>query len=625
MSTKMRGTPLIWHRKLHLHGVYLRFSECILDLSALKGAITIVLQDPDSFSEVERLPVVLFDEHTKNIQVGEKVIVEGDIQIIPSNIKETLSTYVYAKSIQYENREVLTLKQQDIEAIERFAKLNGTKVIDKLASMFAPSIIGYNHVKEGLLLCAANTGIDTTAKRNRINVLLIGDPGLAKSPLLREATKLVPNSRYESSQNSSGKSLTAIVAKEEDNYILRLGPASLAKGAFCAINEIGRMSYEDQGHLLDIAEEGEFTINKHGINARIRASTTIIASVNPVNNSTWNNKDIIDFNEIPAIRPLIDRFDLLYVYRMPRDSEENRKYAYKRSYFHGKKIPDYSNFLRKYILYSKRRSPTLSDDAKSMLNEYWVKLASEFGSRRILETLFRLASAISRLKLKEIIDEEDARETMEFYNAVLLQYQLVVKIPHNPRDVTYNECVTILKENNQAITIEELVKMASERNEQVESYLCGNFKMSKNWKIRPVLKMLINHDCIKQKQQKPIVLQWIDLHSKNEAVVNSTVCDANDVYDEEKNHNNESNKNYYHGNTSINTSHTSYTSHSLNLTRANKESIFECYYCDNFHTNMENDYLSHGAIRHPRKPMFPSKTDLKKYGLTPQWKRWESL
>ena len=287
--------------------------------------------------------------------------------------------------------------------------------------------------------------------------------------------------------------------------------------------------------------------------------------------------------------------------------------------FHGKKIPDYSNFLRKYILYSKRRSPTLSDEAKSMLNEYWVKLASEFGSRRILETLFRLASAISRLKLKEIIDEEDARETMEFYNAVLLQYQLVVKTPHNPRDVTYNECVTKLKENNQAITIEELVKMASERNEQVESYLCGNFKMSKNWKIRPVLTMLINHDCIKQKQQKPIVIQWIDLHSKNEAVVNSTVCDANDVYDEEKNHNNEP-KNYYHGNTSISTSHTSYTSHSQKLA---EESLFDCYYCDSFHTNIENEYISHGVIRHPGKPMFPSKTDLEKYALIPQWKRWE--
>ena len=117
-------------------------NEKCLPTDEYVNAITIELQDPDSFSEVERLPVVLFDEDTKNIQVGEKVIVEGDIQIIPSNIKETLSTYVYAKSIQYENREVLTLTQQDIEAIERFAKLNGSKVIDKLASMFAPSIIG---------------------------------------------------------------------------------------------------------------------------------------------------------------------------------------------------------------------------------------------------------------------------------------------------------------------------------------------------------------------------------------------------------------------------------------------------------------------------------------------------
>lgn len=76
----------------------------------------------------------------------------------------------------------------------------------------------------------------------------MGESGQAKSALLREAAKLVPSSRHESGQNSSGKSLTAIVSKEDDNYV-RLGPASLAKGAFCAVNELGRLSYEDQGYF----------------------------------------------------------------------------------------------------------------------------------------------------------------------------------------------------------------------------------------------------------------------------------------------------------------------------------------------------------------------------------------
>ena len=63
---------------------------------------------------------------------------------------------------------------------------------------------------------------------------------------------------------------------------MRLGAAALAKGAMCAINEFGKMDPEDQSHLYSIAEEGDYTINKYGINGRIIAPTTIIASANPI-------------------------------------------------------------------------------------------------------------------------------------------------------------------------------------------------------------------------------------------------------------------------------------------------------------------------------------------------------
>jgi DNA replicative helicase MCM subunit Mcm2 (Cdc46/Mcm family) len=76
-----------------------------------------------------------------------------------------------------------------------------------------------------------------------------------------------------------------------------------------------------------------------------------------------------------------------------------------------------------------------------------------FGSNRTLDTLFRLSKAIARLKLKNVVDGNDARETIEFYNVVLQQYQRAVSIPSNPRDVTYNECLKILRENQVAITL----------------------------------------------------------------------------------------------------------------------------------------------------------------------------
>jgi DNA replicative helicase MCM subunit Mcm2 (Cdc46/Mcm family) len=119
-------------------------------------------------------------------------------------------------SAEYEYKEDISITEQDKSAIERLVQKYESGVVDKLVSMFANSIIGYEHVKEGLLMCAASSGREVSnSKRTRLNALLVGDPGLAKSALLREAVKLVSNSRYESGQNSSGRSLTAIVSKED--------------------------------------------------------------------------------------------------------------------------------------------------------------------------------------------------------------------------------------------------------------------------------------------------------------------------------------------------------------------------------------------------------------------------
>lgn len=498
------------------------------------NAITIELQDTETFNEIERLQVILFEEDTKNINLGERVIITGVIQITTFESKNKKPhSILYAKSVEYESKEEIIITSKDREAIEKFTrlKIGENNIIDILVSMFDITTIGHDNIKKGLLIAAVNSGIDNNynkknfvsnsnsiginhKKRQRINVLIIGDPGLAKSKLLKRIVQLVPNSKYESAQNSSGKSLTAIVSKEGESFVLRLGPVPLAKGAICSLNEFSRMAFEDQGHLLDVMEEGEFTINKHGINAKILSPTTIISSSNPINNSKWIDSEKISIDEIPALKPIIDRYDLIFVVRTIRDEYNIRKYTYEKADQEDRKIPDYSVYLKKHILYAKRFNPKLSEEAKSMINEYHINMRGKnsFGSNRILDTLFRVSKAIAKLKLKNIVDENDAKETMEFYNVILQQIENVVNIPDNPRDIAYEECISVLKEiGPNAISMEELFKKGCERNKQVQSYFGINksLKIQSNSKTRAVYEMLRNHSKVRIIGEKPIVFQWL--------------------------------------------------------------------------------------------------------------------
>jgi DNA replicative helicase MCM subunit Mcm2 (Cdc46/Mcm family) len=480
--------------------------------------INVELMDTDSFSEIERLPVAFFADTTKNVNIGERVTVRGKLHIIQNRRKGKLFQIVYADSVQYEERDKLELTPKDVQAIERFVKMKGDdKVIEALVRMHSPEIIGHNSVKEGLLMVEVNTGHDVgNIPRKRINALLVGPPGIAKTFILKSSVRHVPKSRFESGQHSTGKSLTAIIEKEQDMHILRLGPAPLAREAILAVNELGRMHEDDQGQLLDLMEEGSFTCNKHGINSRIRADTAIIASANPVH-TTWKGNEggdsKIDLNEIPALKVMLDRFDLIFVMKSVSDEDEIRKYAEKKSDMDGRNPANYDDFLRKYLQYAKSINPVIkvSDEAKSILNETYVKIAVRgIGTPRVRDTLYRLAKARTRLKLKGVVDVNDARETVQFYNIVIQQSQDLVSTPESPDDAAYGIMVDILRKSNGVpLGLAYLVDEASKQSDQVATYLDGAHDIGSSRKLRRVVQMLLNHDRIKQVQQRPIVLQWM--------------------------------------------------------------------------------------------------------------------
>ena len=485
------------------------------------NAVVVELKDHNTFSEIDPLRIILFSDdepafdNTINIErhVGETVIVTGDVYNVDigKSRESKVVTHLYvSRLIRYPSKQDVELTYQDIKAVKRFVALIGSdKIVDKLTVMFGTSIIGYNHVKKGLLLCAASTTLDKTIKK--IHAVLVGDPGLAKSLLLQESIRLVPNSTFESVQFATGKSLTAIVTNDEgDAHILRIGPIPQAKGAIAALNEMNRMLESDQGLILDTMQEQKFTTSKFGLKFHVDAQTAIIGSANPVGGAWKDGK--IDLDKIAMIKPLLDRFDLVFTFKDNKDEGYNMEYARQKSEMENRPRPDYTAYIVKHIMYAKQYypRPNFSDEAIMMLNQYYVGIRKRFGSPRIRETVFRIAQNIARLKLKDVVDAADAKETMQFYNHILLEMEmLVVAVSRNPREETYEECVDILSESIFPISFEELVKRACERNPQVSNYIETIFRLEHNKRLRPLLDMLRNHSRIKEVRMKPEVLQYI--------------------------------------------------------------------------------------------------------------------
>lgn len=504
-----------------------------IDTIEYRNAITVYIQDNEKFNDIEKLTCILLDVDTEDVRIGEKVKVTGDIHIRSKLKNGLLVPKVFAEQLEYSNREQITVNDKDIEAIRRFAKLKGPSAIDTLVDMFDKSIIGNNLVKESLLCGLVSAGNDLLEikqhkTRNRINILLAGNPGLGKSSLLKKVITLIKNSRYESVQHSTAKSLTAIVSNEDNQHFLRLGPIPIAKGSVCGLNEIGTMTPEDQNHLLDIMEEGEFTINKHGFNSKILSPTTIIASTNLKTPNIYDydhNASSSTLYHLPIEQQLLDRFDLIVILKDNGDINVLKEYAERKTESQSNIIPNYDIFLQKYIEYARKIKPRVSHEALKMIQQYYINLNQTSNtnseSKRKLETIIRLCKAVSKLKLREVVESEDVIHATKFYNSMIFNYTgSTAPIPKDPVRLIIDRCITILKDNQYSTNVlAELMKQVCEENDYIRSYLVTpskkveenkSLRLDKNKKVRKIWELLRNDDNVAVVNKNPITLQFRD-------------------------------------------------------------------------------------------------------------------
>jgi DNA replicative helicase MCM subunit Mcm2 (Cdc46/Mcm family) len=446
-------------------------------------AIRIQLQDEKKQDALEGLDVVLFGKDTLNIRAGENCMVFGELHVIQQS-KNARVTYLFANreggSIEYERPEAkeIEITAEDLQKLNEFQKL--PDMIQQLTNMFAPNIIGYEDKKLAVILMYIGAP-ETEHFRGRIHGLFIGPPGTAKTTLASEAKKLgYPNSRFSSTQGASVKSITAIIDKDNDTYVLRLGVLPQAKNSLCVLDEVASLLMDEQKYLLGAMEEGRFTIDKYGFHREIEAPTTVLGTTNPETSDWFNN--VIAKNQIPLRKELVDRYDFVLAFQATTRQEDKRQYAEKRldivekfndNAFVDAVATDYT-FLQKFIQHAKTFSPVeISEEAKAMIIDYWSKLDNRiFPTNRVLETIRRTSIAFARLHFSNVVTVGIAKEATDFITGIFSEFDKTIVLVQDPRDVAYEEIIKYLREIPGLVhEFKECLNHAAHSNTLVETYI----------------------------------------------------------------------------------------------------------------------------------------------------------
>ncbi|HZD42941.1 MAG TPA: minichromosome maintenance protein MCM, partial [Methanomicrobiales archaeon] len=214
----------------------------------------------------QTLDVDVTDDLTGIVSPGDRVIINGilrSMQRITGMNKSTIfDIYLECNSIEVAEKEFeeVEISEKDEEAILSLSR--DPALIHKITRSIAPTIYGSDDVKEAIALQLFG-GIpkempDGSHLRGDIHMLLVGDPGIAKSQLLRYVVKLSPRGIYTSGKSSTSAGLTATAVKDEfgdGRWTLEAGALVLADMGIAAVDEMDKMRSEDRSALHEAMEQ----------------------------------------------------------------------------------------------------------------------------------------------------------------------------------------------------------------------------------------------------------------------------------------------------------------------------------------------------------------------------------
>ena len=387
------------------------------------------------------IDVRVLEDLTDVARPGDRVSITGIIRAEQEFVGRrsrlrTFNLYIDANHIEVSGKEVesIDITPEDVQKIIEISK--DPWIHRKLIMSLAPSIYGYDDMKEAILYLLFG-GVpkrlpDGVNIRGDINILLVGDPGTAKSQLLQYVARVAPRGLYTSGRGTTAAGLTAAVLREKTGgMVLEAGALVLADRGVCSIDEIDKMRPDDRVAIHEAMEQQTISIAKGGIVATLNARNSILAAANPALGRYDPYRNISENINLPVT--ILSRFDLIFVMRDIPESEIDDKMSTHILTLHrlrttAEEVPLPPELLRKYISYAKRIDVTLTEEASNELKDFYLKMRASSGltsespiaiTPRQLEALVRLSEARARAFLRDKVTVEDARAVIRLMTVSL--------------------------------------------------------------------------------------------------------------------------------------------------------------------------------------------------------------
>jgi replicative DNA helicase Mcm len=408
-------------------------------------------------SQPQSLEIDSEDDLTGNITPGDRVIINGILRSRQRTLKDGKSTFydlvLEANSIEQLDKDYdeLEITAEDEEQILELSR--DPEIYTKIVGSVAPSIYGYEDIKEALALQLFSGVVknlpDGSRIRGDIHIMLVGDPGIAKSQLLRYVVKLSPRGVFTSGRSASASGLTAAAVKDDLNdgrWTIEGGALVMADMGVAAVDEMDKMKTEDKSALHEAMEQQTISIAKAGIIATLKSRCALLGAANPKYGRFDRYEGLAEQINMPPA--LLSRFDLIFVLLDTPDHNLDTKIANHilQSHYAGElfeqreKLPGshiteefveaemeviepviQPEIMRKYVAYARKNVfPIMEEDARAYLINFYTNLRKTGESKntpvpvtaRQLEALVRLSEASSRVRLSNTVKLEDAKRTI---------------------------------------------------------------------------------------------------------------------------------------------------------------------------------------------------------------------